>query len=134
MLIAAMKMYAMTLDFIKMFPVCVAVIPVDVKSSAGRGLDPSGGDLLPGAGAAQLPAQDPFGRDPPVGVQAPLHGGHPPPSQRPALPPHLRHQPTQAPRDPFRLVPLPYLTTPYPLILSIICFYKVNLRLSLILM
>lgn len=71
----------------------MAVIPVDVAGSAGGGLNPSSGDLLPGAGAAQLPAQDPPGRDPPVGVQAPLHGGHSTPRQRPALPSHLRHQP-----------------------------------------
>jgi hypothetical protein len=50
------------------------------------------------AGAAQPPAEDAAGRDPPVGDEAALPGGDAAPGERADVPAHLRHQPAQAAR------------------------------------
>ena len=81
---------------------CILEFPVDVPGAAGRGLHSHRRPLLPGSGAAQPPSQDPVGRNPPVGDQETVSGGHPAPRQRVDVPAHLCHQPAEAEGNPCR--------------------------------
>lgn len=75
---------------------------MDVPRAPSGGLYPPGGHILPGPSATELPAQDSIGWHPLERVQASLPRGHPAPSQRSDVPPHMRHQSAQAKGDSFR--------------------------------
>lgn len=78
---------------------------MDVTSTTSCRFYPSSWPLLFSARPSELPPQNTSGGNPPVGMQATLPRGHPPPSQRTPLPSHLRHQPPEATRGSSRSVP-----------------------------
>lgn len=75
---------------------------MDVAGAASRRLYTPGWHLLPRPGAAELPAEDTPRRYPPQRVQETVPRWYPAPGQCPYVPAYVRHQLTEAERDPYR--------------------------------